>query len=465
MKFGDNSKKNMIIAAFVFAAIFTVTFVVVNLGTLWDAFSAVISVLSPILIGVAIAYILNPLLRFFEFKVFIKLKRKSLIRGLSILSTYISALILIAAFLWLLIPQIAESITDLISNYNSYVTSATDFINGILNELFSSGASKYVDETQIKEFVVNIFAESGNVLDAILDYVVEYGMGLFVGIKNTVLGIFISIYVLISKETLQAQVRKFGVAVFTESKSRKIGKYIALTHRTFSNFLVGKVLSSTLVGIITFIGMTIFGMPYALLISVIVGVTDIIPVFGPFIGAIPSFFIIFIVDPKKALIFAIMMVIIQQIEGNIITPKVLGESTGISSLAVIVSIIIMGEYFGFVGMIIGVPVFAVGINIVKELVDTKLKKKGKSTETSEYYLKDAMIDPDEVHLTVGVRLAKNVVRIAKKAAGLFVKKDKNDKSCDKTSAKEDAAEDRSEEQKTASCADSGDGDAAQNDGE
>lgn len=423
MKFTDNAKKGLMITTFICAIIFVVLYALVNIGAVSAVFSSVLSVFSPILIGFAIAYILNPLLRLFEFKIFKKIKKKSVIRGLSILCTYVAALLIVIAFFWLIIPALVEAVMDFISEYDNNIAKTSELINGIINSFMKGeNASEYVDSEAIKDTIARFFSFSGDALDYILKYVIEYGSGLVVGIKNTVIGIFISIYVLISKEKLQAQVRKFGAAVLSDSKQRRLGKYILLTHRNFSGYFVGKILGSCIVFVMTFTVMLICRMPYALLISSIVAVTDIIPVFGPFLGAIPSFFMIFIKSPSQALLFAVFMVIIQQIEGNVITPKILGEATGISSLSVIIAIIIMGDYFGIIGMIIGVPVFAVGITIVTELVDTRLKKRGKPTDVAEYYLKDSIVDPNDMHESLSKRIFNNIDKGLKKLTAVFKKK-------------------------------------------
>lgn len=431
MNFSDGMKKGIIITLVACAVVFVFLFGMVNMGVVGDTLSSIVSIFTPILIGFAIAYVLNPILRFYEFKVFKNLKKKNTIRALSILCTYITAIAVITAVLYLLIPSIIDSIfVQIIPNYDEYVGTATEFINNILNKIMSNeNAAEYIDEVTIKEFIADFFKMSGNVFSTVATYVMQYAMGLFAGIKNTVLGIFISVYVLISKEKLQAQVRKFGAAVFPETKNRQIGKYINLTHRTFSNFFVGQILDACILTVITFIVLTIFNIQPSLLVAVIVGVTNIIPIFGPILGAIPSFFLIFIINPQKALWFIVIIIILQQIDGNIIAPKILGESTGISSLGVIIAIIVMGDLFGIFGMLIGVPVFAVGITVTKEYVETRLRKRGKPTETAEYYLKGAVADPYEHHVPITKKIWNNLsVQFSKISAKLKGKDDISDLS-------------------------------------
>lgn len=390
----ENSNKRSSRILIICAIAFVIIFAVANIDEVVEVCSSVLSVLSPIIIGFALAYILNPILRMYEFKVFKKLKKKNVIRALSILCTVLTALLILLAFLWILIPSLTTSVKDLVANYDSYVASTVSAINSVINKFAANDHfTEYVSSDELKAWVVNFFASSSEIMDTILNYITEFGMGLFVGVKNTVIGIFIAIYVLISKERLQAIARKLGAAFLPEKRLGIIGKYVNLTHQTFSSFFVGKIVDSLIIMLLTLVLLLIFGIHYALLIAVIVGVTNIIPVFGPFIGAIPSFLILFIVDPKEAFIFLILIIIIQQLDGNVIGPKILGDSTGISSLGVIIAIVIMGSYFGIIGMIIGVPLFAVGAALIIEIADVHLKKRGKTTNLEEYYLKDAMIDP------------------------------------------------------------------------
>ena len=328
MKMSDNSKRSVITILVVCAVVFVAFYGIVNLGTISGVVKSFLSVMSPIIIGFAIAYVLNPILRLFEFHAYKRIKSKNLLRGLSIASTYVVALLLIVAFFWLIIPSLITAISDLVANYDNYISATTGVINNFINWLMKNDSvSEYINDAAIKQMIANFFSYSGSMLDTVINYAVEYGSGLFVGIKNTLLGIFISVYVLISKEKLIAQIRKFSVAVMPEARQRKLRKYITLTHRNFSGYFIGKIIGSCIVFVLMFIMMLLLKMPYPLLISTIFAVTDIIPIFGPILGAIPSFFIIFIVDPIKALIFLVLVVAVQQLEGNVISPKILGEAT------------------------------------------------------------------------------------------------------------------------------------------
>ncbi len=400
-------KKSLGAIGLICAITFVILYAVVNISVFAGIFSKILSVLTPIILGFALAYALNPILKFFEFKVFKKIKNKNLLRTLSLLMTYLAAFAVLTAFLLLVIPQLVDSVMNFIQNFDKHLTNTTATINSFLSNVMDK-RTEVVNEEAILSAVRGLISKSGDLFGTVMEYVVQYGMGLIISIKNIVLAIFISIYALISKERLKAQVLKITTALCTHKGKRRFYRYVRLCHRTFGGFFLGKIIDSFIIGVITLVTLLIFRMPYALLVSTIVCITNIIPIFGPIIGAIPSFFIIFIVDPTKALIFLILILLIQQLDGNVIGPKILGNTTGISTLGVIVSIIIMGDFFGVIGMIIGVPIFAFVVALGKEFVDTKLRKKSLSADTADYYDSDSLVDPHEEHESVSARIFKNI---------------------------------------------------------
>ena len=315
---------------------------------------------------------------------------------------------------------------ELVGKFDSYVSTTTELINSILNK-FSQNPDfeRYIDEEAVKQYVADFFSVSDTILHTVLDYLKQFGLGLFVGLKNALLGVFISIYLLISKERLHAQTRRLTAAIFKEKTRNLLLRYTRIANKTFGGFFIGMIFDASLLAVMTFIALSIFQIPYALLVAVIVGVTNIIPIFGPFIGAIPSAFIIFVDDPVKALIFVILIIILQQIDGNIIAPKILGNSIGISSLGVIVAIVIMGDCFGIVGMIIGVPVFAMIITVCNEIIETRLKGKGLPKDTADYYPAYSLVDPNEHHEKTAEKLFRSIGSFFKKIAGIFKKKNKD----------------------------------------
>ena len=414
MKLFEEGKKKLLVILIIIAIAFVALYAIVNRGEISSLVSNLSRVFTPVIIGAGLAYILNPVLRFFEFKVYKKIKNKSVLRALSIASTFVVTVVAIAAFLFMFIPSLSKGISDFTDNYRMYLDNTAQLINEYARKILKTGEdSVYIENgevilARVKEFL-NI-PEDQPLVRFLTDKAVEYATGLVSGVTDVILGIFIAIYMLISKEKLQAQARKIGNAVLSEKAMGAVTKYASITHKTFLSYFAGKILSSLCVMVIMLTLMTIFKLPYPFVVSAIIGITDIIPIFGPFLGAIPSFLIIFIVDPADAILFIILILVVQQIEGNIISPKILGDKTGISSLSVIIAIIVMGEYFGIVGMIIGVPVFAVGIMIAKEIIETKLLKKKMSTELTDYYRKDDVIDPHRHHVPLLRRIVYRIER-------------------------------------------------------
>lgn len=408
----ENIKKRKIIITFLVCAVtFVILFAIVNISAFSGFFSALFSVFLPIILGAALAYLLNPILKLYEFKVLKKIKNKKALRGLSILLTYLTFILILCGFAAIIIPSLIDSISRLVRESDKHFETTAKLLNEIVvwitdNEKFSTLLTGEKLESILFSIVKGFLPSSNETVDTII--------GVGVGIKNVFLAFFISIYMLISKERLVAQSRKLTAAIFGVKGRRRLYRYVRIANRTFGGYFSGMIFDALIVMAVAFVAFVCFGIPYAPLIAVIIGATNVIPIFGPFIGAIPSFIIIFISEPKKALIFVIIVLVIQQIDGNIIAPKVLGNSTGISSLGVIIAITIMGEYFGILGMVVGVPIFATAIAIGKEIIDHRLRTLELPTDTAEYYEDDSLVDPYEQHETFSQRLFKRVASIFSK---------------------------------------------------
>jgi len=409
-------------------------------------YTGVFRIFTPFTFGFIMAYLLNPLLLFFEERVFLNIaknkddnKRKNLKHGLSILATYIVTILLITLLMLMVVPQVgtsvkqlAEIVTDLFSpyeyeeqaiHYNAadnenkddsnedleenliYVldididkSSLADSKIGVYLKDFAASVQEYIDnlgiQLDIEETFNDFFLNStANIVDLTIDYIepafnatasiVAVTASLIV---NTLLGIIISIYMLANKDKLIAQVKKLLYAVFPESFSNKTITITRKTHEIFGGFLTGKMLESFIVGIICLVFMSIFNINYAMLISVIVGITNMIPFFGPFIGAIPSIFFLLINDVWQAVLFAIFILVLQQIDGNYLGPKILGSTIGLSPFWIISSVLIMNGLFGIFGMFFGVPLFAIIYTVVKEIAENSLNRKGLPAETDAYIL-------------------------------------------------------------------------------
>lgn len=387
MKINWNSKYNTI-AVYAFLVICAVIIFYLSLsqlGAVQEKIKYVLLVLQPFTIGIVIAYILDFILTFFETNVlnFKKLKNlKSKTRRIfGIILTYITAFILLRLFIQFVLPQLIDSIVGLINDIPSYISSSNKLINSLIDKLNLSDKNVILINQKLNETVEYIINLARELLPVLGNFVKD----IFSSIWNIILGLIISIYLLMDKEKFIAIAKKTTCAIFPKNASDKI---LEISHRSnlmFGRFLSGKILDSFIIGVLMFIVLSIARIPYALLVSVIVGITNVIPFFGPFIGAVPSFIIILFVDPIKALWFLVIVLIVQQIDGNIIGPKILGDSVGLSAFWILFAILVAGEFLGLVGMVIGVPLFAIFYSLVKEFIENKLKKKGLETETKDYY--------------------------------------------------------------------------------
>lgn len=344
-----------------------------------------LSTFQPIIIGFVFAYIFNFILEFYEetllkFLSFKRLKGKgSRITG--IILTYSTVILLLYLFLNFVLPQLISSMVGLVNDIPSYVKDISKTIADFSNQFYLDEEyygillekwDEFVD--YIIKFATDLIPKLGNFTKTILS-----------SIWNIILGIIVSIYLLIDKEKFLALGRKLTYSLFSQKRADRTIELIRRGDHIFGRFLTGKILDSLIIGILTFIILSIFKIPYTILVSFIVGITNIIPFFGPFIGAVPSFFIILFESPPKALWFLIIILVIQQIDGNIIGPKILGDSLGISAFWILFSLLIGGKLLGFVGLIIGVPLFVFIYSIIKDIVEARLERKGLPIETKNYY--------------------------------------------------------------------------------
>ena len=370
-------------------------------GTLQRFASKLIAVLAPVLYGLAMAYMLNPIVKWFEKSIcYLISKSKRLqkihlkngrawLRGTAILLTWAVVLVLLYLLMSVLIPQLVESITQLIRNARSYYYKIYKWGDTWLtnNPEIGSWANDVLKEyyTDAVSFLTN------TALPWAQEMATSLTGGLWMGIwsvinfvKNLLVGLIVSVYLLAMKENSLSRSCKLIYATFKEERAKLI---ISGAHRVnviFSGFVHGKLLDSLIIGILCFIVCSMLSMPYTPLVSVVVGVTNIIPFFGPFLGAIPSAILILLVSPRKCLIFIIFILILQQFDGNILGPKILGESTGISSLWVVIAILVGGGFGGVLGMFLGVPICACLQTLVKYRVNKRLQARDMPTQTSEY---------------------------------------------------------------------------------
>ena len=389
------NQKYFQIALYVFltaAAIILFTVLCLHLKEAGAFIGRITAVFSPFIYGFIIAYLVNPIMKKFE-KHVLRFPESfrwgdKLRRPLSVTMGMIVFLLILAIVVGLVIPQVASSFKDLQAKITDYVAAAQKLADDFVRDfpLFNGqyeNLSEFLDVNEISTDLQSVIAQFSNLLGSAADYVISYGTKFVVEVKNLLIGFIAAVYMLLAKERLISKLKKFLAAVLNKRHYVNLIYLLRFTDKTVGGFIYGKIIDSIIIGILTFIVMSITKMPFPLLISVIVGITNIIPFFGPFIGAIPSAFIVFIADPGMTIWF--MILIIQLMDGNIIGPKILGDSTGLTSLAVLVSITIAGGLFGFAGMILGVPAAAVLCALTRQKTDAILRAK-KASENAEDYL-------------------------------------------------------------------------------
>ncbi len=375
---------------------------IINLDDIFSGIMFMLGVLKPVIYGMIIAYLLNPLTKMYYRLLSKGYEKKGrspsdktvrIMESMTIVFALLTGVLIIAILCWLVIPQL---ITTVISLIETVPSQANDYYNYITEKIQSNKyiasrmqdtvlqATKYMDNIMNNDLFPWLKSE---LLPNLNIYAKQFANGVmsFVNVLyNLFIGIIVAIYLLKGKRVFAAQAKKITYGVCRKKTADTIIHYVRISNNMFSGFISGKIVDSTIIGIICFVLMTVFRLPYALLVSVIVGVTNVIPVFGPYIGAIPSALLILLVSPVQALYFIILVAILQQVDGNIIGPAILGESTGLSAFWVLFSILFFGGFWGIAGMLVGCPLFAVIYTIAKDFINYCLEKRKLSTDTQTY---------------------------------------------------------------------------------
>ena len=354
-------------------------------------------ILSPFMIGIALAFLLNAPLKqldaLFRRLLCKKKPHPRLCRGLAVLCCYILFLLAVTAFCSLLVPQLVQSIRSIIFFVRNFIVAHSGEIEELLlnfNFLSREGERLVV----MWENVVN---QAMDYTTFLLNNVVTIFGGISSIVYQLFIGLIASVYILLDKDKLSIQAKKICYALFSTRTCESLIGWTRRASSICSGFLVGKILDSGIMGVLCYIGMRLFRIEYPLLISVIIGVTNILPFFGPFIGAIPSILILLIINPFSALWFTIFILVLQQIDGNIIGPRILGDSVGISPLWIMFAIIMGSGLFGFAGMLLSVPVFALIYAILRTLVDGRLRRQNLRRD-DEAYAAAPEISPEDSEL-------------------------------------------------------------------
>ena len=339
----------------------------------------IFNVISPFVIGAFIAFILYPLVRFFYrhlFKEKCHLKSDKLSKYLSILITYIIAIGIITILMVFIIPQLYTSITDIVDKLPVWYNNITGLVNSFEDKHADLGFIDYaVINEQLNNLYPKVISYLTDMLTNLLPYVVNTSMAIVKGLVNLIIAIMVSVYMISDHKNLFYQGKRLIYAILPYKPANTLRNVLRESGRIFTSFIFGKALDSLIIGIICFIAMVIFRFPYAVLISVVVGITNMIPYFGPYIGGAVGFLFILIVSPFKALLFALLILVIQQFDGLYLGPKILGDKTGLKPLWVIFSITVGGSLFGVLGMFLGVPCVAVLGYILNQVVTHFLGKK------------------------------------------------------------------------------------------
>ena len=367
----------------------------------WKTVSAFLGrlrgIAAPIIYGSILAYLLAPVynrvtgagLRVLSGRLKSRKHAEVIARAVGTAASLAVIFVVIAGLLQLIIPQVVDSIMGFQAAFPTYLQNLYSWIQKLL-----------ADNSEIEQIVIGNIQTAVSLFDGWLEQaftrfdmnrLVEFLTGvssslflLFNFVKNWLIGLIVMVYMLNIKDRLITQAKKIVYGCLSIRLANHVISEMRLVHRMFGGFIIGKILDSLIIGILCFIGTSILHTPYALLVSVIVGVTNVIPFFGPFIGAIPSGILVLLVSPVQCAVLLLWILILQQIDGNIIGPKMLGNSTGLASFWVLFSILIFGGLFGFVGMIIAVPGFAVIYDLVKKAVNYSLRRKRLSVNTEDY---------------------------------------------------------------------------------
>ncbi len=368
-------------------------------GTMW-----------PIIIGSLLAYLLNPILKLFENYCFYPIskalfrrkdkerKQRNFSRGMSILCTEVLFTIVVVGGLYLVIPQVYASLVKIVTEAPRYYLEISEWIESL--NFDKLGINKYMQTGLDRAYEQLIKYLNGNILPNMDKIVVSITSGIVGGFKmvlNVILALIISVYVMAGKETLISVGKKLTFSVFSRKNANAVLRGVRYADNVFGGFINGKIIDSFIIGVLCYSFMRIMDYDYVILISIIVGVTNIIPYFGPFIGAIPSILILMMTDLKHGIIFGIFVIILQQIDGNIIGPVILGDRLKMSSMWILFAILIGGGFFGIPGMILGAPCFACIYAFISTICKSKLKEKNLPVTTMDYYEIDyAEIDGDGI---------------------------------------------------------------------
>lgn len=349
-----------------------------NFGTVWEGISAVLGIISPFILGACLAFIINMPMRFFERKLSkIKNKKgktklsKGMIKGISLCLAIAVIVVIFALIIRLVVPELINVIQLLIERMPYYIEEIGTFLENATKDIPDINtiiSNMNIDVEQLKQQAIEI---ATNFLTSSISVITSF----IAGVINFVIALIFAIYILVGKQKLKNQLKKLLYAYLKKEKADRIIEIGKLSRSTFRNFIMGQCLEATILGVLCILGMLILKIPYAASIGVLVGATALIPIFGAFIGAFIGAILIVSVEPIKVITFIIFIIILQQVEGNLIYPKVMGNSVGIPGIWVLVAVTIGGSLFGVFGMLIGLPIASILYTILKQDTNKRLEEK------------------------------------------------------------------------------------------
>ena len=392
----ENKYAQIVISIFIVILFY---FFMLHIGDFVGMIGGLLKIMSPLIIGLVLAYIMHPIVDLFEANIFNKVKNKTTRRNLSITVTMAIIIGLVTALISIIIPELLNSIKSILVNLPSYLND----LEGIIKAWIADSTI----EEQIMSNYENILSSITNnlndiALPAVNSAINNLGSGLLAiakGVLNWLIGFVFAVYILANTKNFGAGTKKVLYSLFDNNKVNNFIVELKHINKIFVNFMIGKVTDSSIILLTTFLFLLICGFPYPLLIAVIIGLTDLIPYFGPYIGTVPSAILICFVSPVKAIIFVLFIIVLQQIDANLITPRIQSNATGLPSFWVLFAITLFGGLFGIVGLLIGVPVFTIIYELVRDLIDKKLAKKNMPID-KEYYEKHDSIEKKTIKAKV-----------------------------------------------------------------
>lgn len=373
-----------VMAFLVIAAAILFYYLLFLLPSIWKFLCDIMSILKPLIFGLVLAYIMHPIVKLFENKVFTKINKDTVRRNLSILCTIVVIVGVIVALISFIIPQLLLSVQSLIVNVPTY---AKNVETALLDWLSNSD----VEETVLNNYddIINYITKALNdvvlpITNSAISNLSKGIFGVFSFIFNFAIGTVFAVYILANTKNFSAGIRKTLYSFFNVENVNEFIDEVKHINHVFGQFMIGKICDSSVVALCTLTFLLIFKYPYALLIAVIIGLTDLIPYFGPYIGSIPSALLICLVDPVKAITFILFMIVLQQIDGNLITPRIQKQATGLPSFWVLFSITLFGGLFGLIGLLIAVPCFTIIYELICDNINKRLRKKNMPTD-EEFY--------------------------------------------------------------------------------